>query len=129
MVNRNLSQFFIFFLLFTFLGTVCAQEEPKAEDSLKVLNLNLTTKTLQILDTITTQVVSGDLNTTVINTLSKDSIVFDLEDQAIARTADSLWMKELYDSSRFEEVYGSIVNEVIEPLEYKELPTELLNVV
>ena len=126
MVNRNLSQFFIFFLLFTFLGTVYAQEELKAEDSLKVLNLNLPTKTIQILDTITTQSVSGDFNTPVINTLSKDSIVFDLEDQAIARTADSLWMKELYDSSRFEEVYGSIVNEVIEPLEYKELPTELL---
>lgn len=108
MVNRNLSQFFIFFLLFTFLGTVYAQEELKVEDSLKVLNLNLTTKTLQIIDTTSAQAVSGDLSTTVINTLSKDSIVFDLEDQFIARTADSLWMKELYDSSRFEEVYGSI---------------------
>jgi membrane-bound lytic murein transglycosylase D len=126
MVNRNLSQFFIFFLLFTFLGTVYAQEELKVEDSLKVLNLNLTTKTLQIIDTTSAQAVSGDLSTTVINTLSKDSIVFDLEDQFIARTADSLWMKELYDSSRFEEVYGSIVNEVIEPLECKEISTELL---
>ena len=126
MVNRNLSQFFIFFLLFTFLGTVYAQKELKAEDSLKVLNLNLTTKTLQILDTTAIQAVSGDLNTTEINTLSKDSIVFDLEDQFIARTADSLWMKELYDSSRFEEVYGSILNEPIEPVEYEELPTELL---
>ena len=126
MVYRHLAQFFIIFLLFTFLGTVYAQEELKAEDSLKVLNLNLPTKTIQILDTITTQSVSGDFNTPVINTLSKDSIVFDLEDQAIARTSDSLWMKELYDSSRFEEVYGSIVNEVVDPLEYEELPTELL---
>ena len=52
MVYRHLAQFFIIFLLFTFLGTVYAQEELKAEDSLKVLNLNLPTKTIQILDTI-----------------------------------------------------------------------------
>tara|TARA_R110000787_G_scaffold93928_1_gene196296 strand:+ start:3941 stop:5542 length:1602 start_codon:yes stop_codon:yes gene_type:complete len=126
MIYRYLSPIVISFLLFTSLGTLSAQEETKPEDSLKVVSHILPTKTIQIVDTITTQTTAGDLSTPMVNIHSKDSLIFDLKDESIARTADSLWMKELYDSSRFEEVYGSIVNEVIEPVEYKELPTELL---
>ena len=126
MIYRYLSPILIFCLLLTSFENLNAQEETIIEDSLKVYSQQLNTKTIQIIDTITTQTVSGDFSTPVINIQSKDSLIFDLEDESVARTADSLWMKELYDSSRFEEVYGSIVNEVVEPLEYEELPTELL---
>ena len=37
-----------------------------------------------------------------------------------------MWLKELYDSTRFEEVFGSITSEEIELTEYEDLPTELL---
>ena len=37
-----------------------------------------------------------------------------------------MWLKELYDSTRFEEVFGSITSEEIEFTEYEDLPTELL---
>ena len=126
MIYRYLSPILIFCLLLTSFENLNAQEETIIEDSLKVYSQQLNTKTIQIIDTITTQTVSGDFSTPVINIQSKDSLIFDLEDESVARTADSLWMKELYDSSRFEEVYGSILNEPVDPVEYEELPTELL---
>ncbi len=126
MIYRYLSPILISFLLFTSLGTLYAQEETKSEDSLKVVTHNLPTKTIKIVDTITTQTSTGDFSNPMVNTHSKDSLIYDLKDESVARTADSLWMKELYDSSRFEEVYGSIVNEVVESVEYEELPTDLL---
>ena len=126
MIFKHLPTFIYTFLFFASITNLHAQEEIIKEDSLIVVAQKLPTKKIQIIDTITTQTVSGDFSTPVINTVSKDSIIFDLEDQAIARTADSLWMKELYDSSRFEEVYGSIHNEVVEPVEYEELSTEVL---
>ncbi|MBT3871976.1 MAG: LysM peptidoglycan-binding domain-containing protein [Flavobacteriaceae bacterium] len=125
MIYRCLYPFLVSFLLFTSLA-LYAQNEPKSEDSLKVVSNNLPTKTIQIFDTITTLTNTGDFSAPVVNAHNKDSLIFDLKDESTARTADSLWMKELYDSSRFEEVYGSIANEVVEPSEYKELPTELL---
>ena len=126
MIYRCLYPFLVSFLLFTSLGALYAQNEPKSEGSLNVVSNNLPTKTIQIVDTITTLTNTGDFSIPVVNAHKKDSLIFDLKDESTARTADSLWMKELYDSSRFEEVYGSIVNEAVEPLEYKELPTELL---
>jgi membrane-bound lytic murein transglycosylase D len=126
MIYRCLYPFLIYFLLFTSLGTLYAQEKSKSEDNLKVVSNNLPTKSIQIIDTITILTNTGDFSIPVVNFHSKDSLIFDLKDRSTARTADSLWMKELYDSSRFEEVYGSIANEVVEPSEYKELPTELL---
>ncbi len=126
MLFRYLSPKIIVLFLFFGFGNLLAQDEIILEDSLKVSSQQLNTKTIQIIDTITTQTVSGDFSTPVINIQSKDSLIFDLKDDTVARTVDSLWMKELYDSSRFEEVYGSILNEPIEPVEYEELPTELL---
>ncbi len=54
-----------------------------------------------------------------------DSLMLDLKDQKKAKSSDSLWLKELYDSTRFEEVFGSITSEEIELTEYEDLPTEL----
>ena len=53
-------------------------------------------------------------------------MVFALEDMANARKYDSLWLKELYNSELFEDVYGLITTQDYTPVEYEELPTEVL---
>ncbi|RZP18685.1 MAG: lytic transglycosylase, partial [Flavobacteriales bacterium] len=68
----------------------------------------------------------GDINFSMLSISKSDSLGYSLKDQKKVKISDSLWLKELYDSSRFEEVYGSIVNEDIKLAEYEELPTELL---
>jgi membrane-bound lytic murein transglycosylase D len=77
-------------------------------------------------DTITGLTKNGDLSTTLLNLSSKDTIIFDLEDRPLTRNIDSTWLNELYNSSRFEEIYGSISEQNYEPVEYEELPTEVL---
>ncbi len=108
----------IFFLIFG-IGSAFSQEKTTGLDSFKK-------KTIQVVDSITTQKITGDLPTMVIATAIKDTTIFDLQDLASARKSDSLWLNELYNSERFEEVYGIIANQVYEPIEYKELSTELL---
>ncbi|RMA66004.1 LysM peptidoglycan-binding domain-containing protein [Ulvibacter antarcticus] len=105
-------------LLFSF-GVSMAQEVVVKTDSLPK-------KHIQIIDSITVQQVSSDLPTTVIATKVKDTMVFALEDMANARKYDSLWLKELYNSELFEEVYGLVSNQNFVPVDYEELPTELL---
>ncbi len=83
-------------------------------------------KRLQVIDSITVTSISGDLPTTVVATQVKDTMVFSLEDMALARKIDSVWLKELFNTGRFEEMYGSILDENYEPVEYEELPTEVL---
>lgn len=82
--------------------------------------------TIKVVDTIQVQSVSQDLPTTVVATQLKDSTVIKLEDIAIARRYDSLWLKELYSNMMFEEIYGSITNMSYEPIDYEALPTEVL---
>ncbi len=98
-------------------GTMLAQET--SIDSLKK-------KQVQIVDSISVPTVSGDLPTTVVATQIKDTLIYDLQDIAEARKIDSLWLQELYATDRFEEMYGAIVNQEYEPVEYEELPTEVL---
>jgi len=81
---------------------------------------------LQVVDSITITSISGDLPKTVVSTQIKDTMVFTLEDMAHARKVDSIWLKELFDTGRFEEMYGSVLDENYEPIEYEELPTEVL---
>lgn len=83
-------------------------------------------KKLQVVDSITITSISGDLPKTVVSTQIKDTMVFTLEDMAHARKIDSIWLKELFDTGRFEEMYGSVLDETYEPIEYEELPTEVL---
>lgn len=86
----------------------------------------LQTKQIQIIDSITIQKISEDLPTTAVATQIKNTSVFALEDMANARKYDSLWLKEMYNSEMFEEVYGLIKNQDFNPVEYEELPTKLL---
>lgn len=55
-----------------------------------------------------------------------DSTLFNLQDIQIARVKDSLWLKEVYNSSLFDEMYNSVVNQDYGNVEYEELSTEVL---
>jgi membrane-bound lytic murein transglycosylase D len=86
----------------------------------------LSTKEIQVVDSIKVTRISEELPSTVVATSFKDSTVFDLKDMALARKKDSLWLKELYKSDLFEDIYNSVANQSYEPVDYDELPTELL---
>ncbi|RDK88495.1 LysM peptidoglycan-binding domain-containing protein [Marinirhabdus gelatinilytica] len=105
-------------LTFFAITTLLAQDE-NAIDSLQ-------RKQLQMVDSIMVTPFSSELPKTVVATEIKDTLVYTLEDMKEARKIDSLWLKELFGTGRFEEMYGSVVNEVYEPVEYEELPTEVL---
>lgn len=109
----------LFFLLFLGYGPGYAQVETKPLDSIQK-------KTIKTVDSITVIVTNGDLTTTIVKTTIKDTTIFDLKDNNLARNIDSLWLNELYNSNRFEEIYGSVVSQTYEPIEYEELPTEVL---
>ncbi|WP_313112389.1 LysM peptidoglycan-binding domain-containing protein [Aequorivita sediminis] len=87
---------------------------------------NIDTKKIKVVDSIKVTKISNDLPTTIVATGVKDSIVYNLKDMALARKKDSLWLKELYKSDLFDDIYNSIVNQEYEPVEYEELPTEVL---
>ena len=55
-----------------------------------------------------------------------DSTKIKLQDMALARRYDSLWLDELYNNDLFEQIYGSITAMTYEPVEYVELPTDTL---
>ncbi|NND63421.1 MAG: LysM peptidoglycan-binding domain-containing protein [Flavobacteriaceae bacterium] len=114
-------------LLFLFSFGILAQEDvvkstqPTSGDTLPI-------KTIRLVDTLVVQKMEGDLPVRLVTTKSKDSLVFDLKDDPLARQIDSLWMKELYNNELFEEIYGSIIQMDYEPVDYEELPTEVLKV-
>ncbi|WP_415376272.1 LysM peptidoglycan-binding domain-containing protein [Patiriisocius sp. Uisw_017] len=87
---------------------------------------SLKTKRITVIDSIKIKDNGQEFPTTVIATQKRDTTVILLEDMATARRYDSLWLKELYNSTLFEEVYGSITQMNFEPVEYEELPTEIL---
>lgn len=86
----------------------------------------LPTKKIKVVDSIRVTKIADELPSTVVTTMVKDSTIFNLEDIAIAREKDSLWLKELYKSDLFDDIYNSVVNLDFEKVEYDELPTELL---
>src|SRR5690606_26393376 len=86
----------------------------------------LNTKTIEVVDSIRVTTISSELPSTVVATSLKDSTILNLKDMAIARKQDSLWLKELYKSDLFDDVYNSIVNQEYDAVDYDELPTELL---
>ncbi len=107
------------FVLFCFGSSLINAQEVIRKDTLQ-------TKTIQVTDSITIPVKVGDITQNTLIANVKDSVVFDLDDMESARLVDSLWLNELYDTGRFEEMYGTILNEDYEPVEYEELPTEVL---
>jgi len=116
----------ILFFLFIGLGNLYSQEESFQLDSTAISTNKLPQKSIQVIDTLVVNEPSGDFAANAIHINKKDTLIYDLQDHALAREADSLWMSELYNSERFEEVYGSIINQDYEPIAYEELPTEVL---
>ena len=86
----------------------------------------LDTKKVQVVDSISVSKISQELPTTVVATALKDSIVYDLQDMALARKKDSLWLQQLYKSDLFDEMYNSVANQQYDAVIYDELPTEVL---
>lgn len=98
----------------------------KETDENVVIIDSLKTTNIKVVDSIAVTGISQDLPTTVVATQIKDTTVILLEDLAAARKYDSLWLQELYNAPRFEEIYGSVTNMTYEPVDYEELPTEVL---
>lgn len=86
----------------------------------------LNTKKVQVVDSIKVSKIAAELPSTFIATSIKDTTIFDLKDMAVARKKDSLWLKELYKSDLFEDIYSSVANQQYEAVDYDELPTEVL---
>ncbi len=86
----------------------------------------LDTKKVQVVDSISVSKISQELPTTVVATALKDSIVYDLQDMALARKKDSLWLQQLYKSDLFDEMYNSVAYQQYDAVIYDELPTEVL---
>jgi len=126
MTSKQISRTLFIFLFFLGNLSVFSQDKTIKKDSLTVAKSELPKKTIQLVDSLIVKETTGDFTTNTVHTNTKDSLVFDLQDQQLARTADSLWIKELYNNERFEEVYGSIINQNYEPIVYEELSTEVL---
>ena len=86
----------------------------------------LPTKKVKVVDSIKITKISEELPSTVIATVVKDSIIINLSDIDLAREKDSLWLKEVYKSDLFDDIYNSIVNQDFGEIDYDELPTEVL---
>ena len=87
---------------------------------------SLAKKKIQVVDSIVGAQISGDFPKVVVATNVKDTVIYSLEDIAKARRIDSLWLNELKRTGRFEEMYGTMLSETYEPIDYEELPTEIL---
>ncbi len=92
----------------------------------KKQNKKLHTKKVQVVDSIKVTKIAEELPLTTIAKGLKDTLVYDLKDMAFARKKDSLWLKELYKSDLFEDVYNSITNQDYSAVDYDELSTEVL---
>lgn len=86
----------------------------------------LSTKKIKVADSIKVTKIAEELPSTVVAFTLKDTTVFNLEDIAIAREKDSLWLKELYKSDLFDDIYNSVADQNFEEVDYDELPTEVL---
>jgi membrane-bound lytic murein transglycosylase D len=102
--------------------TFSQDKTPSKKDKKK----QLPQKTIQVVDSISVPKIDEELPTTIVATKLRDSVVYELEDLKRARIIDSVWLSQLYNNNLFEEIYGSVVELDYEPVEYEELPTEVL---
>ena len=108
-----------FSLLIIIFSFYAQSQEATSTDSIQKTKV-------QVVDSIAVTTLHKDLPETSTIASVKDTLVFKLEDMAIARKIDSAWLHQLYQSDRFEEMYGTIQSETYTPIAYEELPTELL---
>ncbi|MFT4698928.1 MAG: membrane-bound lytic murein transglycosylase D [Flavobacteriaceae bacterium] len=117
---------FLICILIVFSSNEISAQEDSLSNKATQENQGFQKKTIQLIDSITVKDVTGDIPRTIVKTIVKDTIVFDLKDLSEAKISDSLWLKELYNTERFEDVYGSISNLTYDVVDYEELPTEVL---
>ena len=86
----------------------------------------LPTKKVKVVDSIKTTSIVDEFPSTVVKTKLKDSTIYNLQDIAIARKKDSLWLQEIYKSDLFDEILQSVTNQEFDEVEYAELPTKVL---
>lgn len=117
----------LLFAYFLFLNAIPYAQDitiPEGETTQKIDSL--TTNTITLTDTIAFKDLGSDLPSAMITTQSRDTVVFDLNDNALAREIDSVWLATLYSNNLFEDIYGSVTQMEFEPVEYEELSTEVL---
>jgi len=114
------------FVLFLGIGTLYSQNKTTTSDSIVVVETALTAKIINVVDSIQGQDIPGDFSAPVAKFTRIDTTNINLEDHKYARKIDSLWLNELFSTNRFKEVSETIINQDFEPVEYKELPTEVL---
>lgn len=115
----KLSKFLPLILLMAYCSIGLAQKDKKSKKPLQ-------TKEVKVVDSIRVTKISDELPSTVVATTLRDSLIYNLQDIAIAREKDSLWLKELYKSDLFDDIYNSVVNQNFEEVDYGELPTDVL---
>lgn len=115
----KLSRILPLMLLIAYGSIGIAQSNKKSKKTLQ-------TKEVKVVDSIRVTKISDELPSTVVATFLKDSTVYNLQDIAIAREKDSLWLKELYKSDLFDDIYNSVVNQNFEEVDYSDLPTDVL---
>lgn len=113
-------------LVVVFLLLICGISFSQDKTTSKKNKKKLPTKTIQVVDSITVPKIDEELPTTVVATKLRDSVIYQLEDLKKARKIDSVWLAQLYRNDLFEEIYGSVTDLDYEPVEYEELPTEVL---
>jgi peptidoglycan lytic transglycosylase D len=116
----------LYMLIFLITGTLYAQDTGVPVKDPKNQTDPLPTKTIQITDSIAVLKLDSDLPGTIVAIQSKDSVVFDLKDNNLAKRVDSIWLANLYKNDLFEEIYGSVTQLDYSPIEYDELSTEVL---
>ena len=120
--------------IYSLVGCLLVSAFAKAQDTLSYETFKKNNKervglerdTITIIDSITTTSFVNEIDKVELKTLSRDSVVFKLEDEPFAARLDSLWRHEL---ARMD-LYDSITN-MVQGLEYKEevyldLPTDTL---
>ncbi|MFT5892846.1 MAG: membrane-bound lytic murein transglycosylase D, partial [Dokdonia sp.] len=120
--------------IYSLIGFLLVSAFAKAQDTLSYESFKKTNKervdlkrdTITIIDSITTTSFVNEIDRIELRTMSRDSIVFKLEDEPLAARLDSLWRREL---SRMD-LYDTI-NNMVHGLDYKEevyldLPTDTL---
>lgn len=115
----------LYVLFLSFFGNSYAQT-PSQEETITIQLDSTTAVTTQIIDTSLVTSLDKDIRITEISIPAKDTIIIRLKDNIMAKRIDSLWLDQLYNNDLFDEVYGSIVQMEYLPVEYEELPTEVL---
>lgn len=116
---------YFYCILLLGIGAFAQVPEP-IRDTIFLENPIKTSKTEQTLTTQTNvqkPLLEKGSNTIVIKGEASQMAV---KDMAMARQIDSIWLATLYANDRFEEMYGAIEQQEYVPVEYDELPTELL---